>query len=347
VTEGTRPKQSQEQRRDIIRRAAYACFRDHGYHETTVDAICATAGISKGSFYWHYTSKQAVFVDVLDTWSREIMGLLYDQFEDALEQQDYMAALTEAIHREIHRGRVIVPLWLEFTVHARRDKEIRDALAKFFARARSAVVEMLRPFGKQWLSDAELRVIAATIFGAYVGMIMQDVTDPDGADADVATGQVMTMLETLFREVERANPDQPAGQPPASAGAKFDDTTGEPRGLRVTEASLDAFLENVPEATGDRLRELRELVLRIAPDASERIIPGWRNISYGRPGLFCYLKPRGGAVTIGFHRGVALHDPAGLLSGSGKRMRHASVPAGDPYDRDALAALVRAAHVDR
>ena len=29
-----------EQRRDQIRNAAYQCFRDHGYHETSVDTIC-------------------------------------------------------------------------------------------------------------------------------------------------------------------------------------------------------------------------------------------------------------------------------------------------------------------
>ena len=62
---GTTGRRAAEKRKQI-RTAAYQCFRDGGFHETTVDSICARAKISKGSFYWHYPSKQDVFVDILD-----------------------------------------------------------------------------------------------------------------------------------------------------------------------------------------------------------------------------------------------------------------------------------------
>ena len=47
---------------------------------------------------------------------------------------------------------------------------------------------------------------------------------------------------------------------------------------------------------------------------------------------------------IGFYRGALLDDPAGLLEGAGKRMRHVKVRWGAPLDEHALQALLVAAH---
>ena len=51
-------------------------------------------------------------------------------------------------------------------------------------------------------------------------------------------------------------------------------------------------------------------------------------------------------VNIGFYFGAALDDPAGLLEGSGKRMRHAKIRWGQPVDAEALGALIAAAYRD-
>ena len=193
-----------EERQEAIRQAAYGCFRDRGYHETSVDVLCRAADISKGSFYWYYPSKQAVFVDILENWSRQVMDEVLQQFERAVIREDYVSALTHALQREVHRGRVIVPLWLEFTAHARREPEIQDALARFYARARIAIAEMLRPYTGAWLEEAELRGIAAAIFGAYAGLVMQDLADPDGADAEASMGQLMTFVGRLLDQLETA-----------------------------------------------------------------------------------------------------------------------------------------------
>lgn len=51
-------------------------------------------------------------------------------------------------------------------------------------------------------------------------------------------------------------------------------------------------------------------------------------------------------VNVGFFQGAALADPAGLLEGSGKRMRHVKVRWGEPVDDDALRDLIAAAYRD-
>ena len=193
----TEPRNSDE-KRVRIRTAAYRCFRDRGYHETTVDDICREAGpIAKGSFYWHFASKQQVFIDILEAWTREVMNELYDQFESAVSREDYTRGIQGALERELHRGRVIVPLWLEFTMHARRDPDIQSALSKFYRRARTAIAEILRPLVTNVVPEHEMHAIATAVFGAYVGIVMQNVADPEHADGARAVAAVMSLIERL------------------------------------------------------------------------------------------------------------------------------------------------------
>jgi len=64
--------------------------------------------------------------------------------------------------------------------------------------------------------------------------------------------------------------------------------------------------------------ELRSLVRRAAPGASERGIPGWRIVAYEAPRIFAYLVPLADSVALGFNRGSELKDPEGVLERVGK-----------------------------
>lgn len=41
-------------------------FADHGYDDVSIDLVAAEAGVTKGAFYHHFPSKQALFERVLD-----------------------------------------------------------------------------------------------------------------------------------------------------------------------------------------------------------------------------------------------------------------------------------------
>ena len=186
-----------EVRREEVRKAAYKCFQHAGYHETTVDDICAAAGISKGSFYWNYASKQEVFIDILDTWTREVMDELFEKFEDSVRGPDYVEQISAALVNELRRARKIVPLWLEFTVRARQEEELRASLSKFYRRARTAIAEILRPAVSHRLSEEQLNAVANVVFGAWAGLVMQDLSEPAGVDTEAVVRRVVGLVGDL------------------------------------------------------------------------------------------------------------------------------------------------------
>jgi hypothetical protein len=61
---------------------------------------------------------------------------------------------------------------------------------------------------------------------------------------------------------------------------------------------------------------------------------------------FGYVNAFSAHVNVGFYFGAELADPAGLIEGAGKRMRHVKVRWGGPTNEAALRALIAAAYAD-
>jgi hypothetical protein len=80
-------------------------------------------------------------------------------------------------------------------------------------------------------------------------------------------------------------------------------------------------------------------------DVRELMHDGYPTACVGEAG-FAYVGAFKAHVNVGFFQGAALPDPAGLLEGTGKRMRHVKVRFGQPVDEPALAALIQAAYRD-
>jgi hypothetical protein len=61
---------------------------------------------------------------------------------------------------------------------------------------------------------------------------------------------------------------------------------------------------------------------------------------------FGYVDAFSAHANVGFFYGAALEDPAGLLEGTGKRMRHVKLRWGEPANVAALSELTAAAYRD-
>ncbi len=61
---------------------------------------------------------------------------------------------------------------------------------------------------------------------------------------------------------------------------------------------------------------------------------------------FAYVNVFKSHTNVGFFHGAHLDDPAGLLEGSGKNMRHVKLKPGNESDPAALEHLIHAAYLD-
>jgi len=54
--------------RDKLLNAALSLIRKHGFAATSIDQLCAAAGVTKGGFFHHFASKEALGVAAAEHW---------------------------------------------------------------------------------------------------------------------------------------------------------------------------------------------------------------------------------------------------------------------------------------
>src|SRR5258708_3032529 len=89
----TRQESRQESRHESktrILNAALSVFRTKGYTATRVEDICEAAGLTKGSFFHHFSTKEELAIAAADYWSEVTSALFagapYHQPADPLER---------------------------------------------------------------------------------------------------------------------------------------------------------------------------------------------------------------------------------------------------------------------
>jgi AcrR family transcriptional regulator len=126
VDQRTRAARAQgRESRDELLKAGLRVFARRGYSQAGVEEIATEAGYSKGAFYWHFSGKEDLLMELLeeriDTPMREMVALL----ESAPPGQDMSQEATREFARLIGEQRDAVLLEREYWSLAIRDPELR------------------------------------------------------------------------------------------------------------------------------------------------------------------------------------------------------------------------------
>jgi hypothetical protein len=98
-------------------------------------------------------------------------------------------------------------------------------------------------------------------------------------------------------------------------------------------------------ALGDIAHEWFEVMRDCGDEVRELLHDGCPTACLGDV-PFGYVNVFTSHVNVGFFQGASLRDPAGLLEGNGKFMRHVKLRPGVPVSSQALNRLIEAAYSD-
>lgn len=107
--------------------------------------------------------------------------------------------------------------------------------------------------------------------------------------------------------------------------------------------AVEAWLDRQPAELGIIARKWFERMRACGLDVLELIHDGCP-VACVRDVPFAYVNVFKTHVGVGFFVGAALKDPAHLLEGTGKRMRHVKLKPGERIDSKALGALIQQAY---
>ena len=179
-------------------------IRTKGFNATTVDELCATAGVTKGAFFHHFESKEALAVAAAAHWSATT-GALFDAaaFHDRPSATERMLAYVD-LRSELVRGAPQDYTCLVGTMVQEAfatNPALRDACAaSIFGKASTleadlgqALVDAGSPPGIDAAGLA--RFTQAVIQGAFV--LSKAADDPEIARESI--GHLRHYLELLFQ----------------------------------------------------------------------------------------------------------------------------------------------------
>jgi AcrR family transcriptional regulator len=174
-----------EERKDQILDAASEVFVEKGVYETRMDDIVKESGLSKGTLYWYFESKDEIVLSIFERmFSREFQEInnLVDSGDSATER---MLKFAEIFSEDIRKMLRLVPLAYEFMAWAFRRKVIQDAFKSYV----NKFMDILIPLLQEGIDSGEFRDInpndAAITVGAIIeGTILiwvydQSLVDPE------------------------------------------------------------------------------------------------------------------------------------------------------------------------
>jgi AcrR family transcriptional regulator len=159
-------------RRQRVLAAALEVFTRHGYSDTAIDEIARASGTSKGGLYFHFPSKQALFLALLDEASvallRRVEAAMATETEP-LERGD--AALREVLHA-FGGHRVLARLLLVEALGA--GKEFNSKLNDLHAAFAALVADCLDDAVSQGLiSPLDTHLAAHAWYGAVNHVVLR------------------------------------------------------------------------------------------------------------------------------------------------------------------------------
>jgi len=111
------------------------------------------------------------------------------------------------------------------------------------------------------------------------------------------------------------------------------------------EPAIDTWMEEQPDELGPIAHRWFEVMRNCGDDVRELLHDGHPTACVA-DAAFAYVNAFTAHVNVGFFRGAELADPAGLLEGTGKYMRHVKIRSDSELEAKALMGLIETAYTD-
>jgi AcrR family transcriptional regulator len=185
-----------EETRSKIMNAAIEEFCRSGYDAASVSDICRKAGISKGAFYHHFPSKQALFLAIMQDWLQGINTQVFANRAPGKNIPQSIQDMGSTLGVIFQAASGQLPMFMEFMVQASRDKEVWNGVIAPYRQYQQGFSDLINEGKKEgsFRTDVEAGEAAWVLISLAVGILLQGVVDPEAADWENVTNKGVQMI---------------------------------------------------------------------------------------------------------------------------------------------------------
>ncbi|MFC4769272.1 TetR/AcrR family transcriptional regulator [Effusibacillus consociatus] len=179
--------------------ASLKIFAERGYEKAAIDDIAKEAGYTKGVFYLHFTSKEELFLKLMDT-RLETFKRQFFRFFTAGENIEESVRRGVTLFIDLTKKDNWTPIYFEFCVNAMRNVEIKRKMVVHYNSWIDMVVSVLKQLYRfQDYEDTKLKELAALIIAIIDGYHLQYSIDPSIADPNTIIEIIIQLLSSSKR----------------------------------------------------------------------------------------------------------------------------------------------------
>jgi len=174
-----------EERKDQILDAATDVFAKKGLSDARMDDIVKESGLSKGTLYWYFKSKDEIIFSIFERMFSNEFQALEKMVSAGGSASENLLSYTNLAIQDIRGLLRLRPLVYEFLSWAFRRKFVREAFKTYMNKYMDAVV----PIIQQGIDSGEFRAIdphdaAITLGAIFEGTILLWVYDSSLVDTE-------------------------------------------------------------------------------------------------------------------------------------------------------------------
>lgn len=199
-----RERLAREVRRQQILDAAIDCFCSKGYHGASINDIVEASGTSKGNVYWYFSSKEEIFLAVVEMWAeRALRDLAEDLEQNGGSFESLAERFVDRILRYMNEERAFLLAWTEFATEAGRDDEVRKrmiSIARKFEHELSRFLAACVDRGE--IKDVDISALADILRVVHDGILFNGIIWPEKF---ARKKNVESMIRLLFELLKVEN----------------------------------------------------------------------------------------------------------------------------------------------
>jgi AcrR family transcriptional regulator len=186
---------SQETKARILK-TALKLFSEEGYDATGVAEICRAAGVSKGAFYHHFPTKQAVFLKLLEEWVASLSAQMLPISTDSKNVPEALLEMAGMMDQVFADASGRLPVFIEFWRQAHHHPEIWEASVAPYRTFRDYFASLIQRGVDEgsFRTGIDPQAVAQVLVSMAAGLLLQGVLDPHGADWGKTTKDSIHML---------------------------------------------------------------------------------------------------------------------------------------------------------
>lgn len=158
-----------EERRGQILEAAAAVFARRGFHESRMDDIAAEAGVSKGTLYWYFESKDDLIQTLLDRMIEQEIAQAETFMEMDIPTSEKMERLTDVVVEDIKRMKPLMPILFEFFSLMMRRNTIKEVLGGYY----QSYIDAMLPIVEDGIQRGEFKKVDPEEVTIAIGSIIE------------------------------------------------------------------------------------------------------------------------------------------------------------------------------